>query len=125
MWAVMLAMKTMLPPPLVGGGWDWWCLTKSWAAKKEPRDCVFCVSWIFFFFSFFFFPFFVFFWGEMYHTLTSRTLETSLQVWSTKGLSIAMPAAVTRPSILPNDCTAFSNAVYELSVSDPSDETRY
>lgn len=38
MWAVMLAMKTMLPP-LVGGGWRWRCLTKSWAAKKEPRDC--------------------------------------------------------------------------------------
>lgn len=60
----------------------------------------------------------------MYHTLTSRTLETSLQVWSTKGLSIAMPAAVTRPSILPNDCTAFSNAVYEFPVLDASDETR-
>lgn len=28
---------------------------------------------------------------------------------------MAMPAAVTRPSILPNDCTAFSNAVYEYT----------
>lgn len=37
---------------------------------------------------------------------------------------MAMPAAVTRPSILPNDCTAFSNAVYEFPVLDPSDETR-
>lgn len=58
MWAVMLAMKTMLPPPVVGGGWDWWCLTKSWAAKKEPRDfggvldLDFLFFWIFFFFVF-------------------------------------------------------------------------
>lgn len=60
MCAVMLAMKTMLPPPLVGGEWwgDWRCLTKSWAAKKEPRDfggvldLDFLFFWIFFFFVF-------------------------------------------------------------------------
>lgn len=69
MWAVMLAMKTMLPPTVVGGwrwgDWDWWCLTKSWAAKKEPRDCVFCVSWIFFFFFSFFFLFLFFMGGDV------------------------------------------------------------
>lgn len=57
MCAVMLAMKTMLPPSRVGGGWDWWCLTKSWAAKKEPRDWVFVLVGFFFSFSFLFFVF--------------------------------------------------------------------
>lgn len=61
MCAVMLDMKTMLPPPRVGGGWwgdwDWWCLTKSWAAKKEPRDFfgVLDLDFLFFFSLFFFF----------------------------------------------------------------------
>lgn len=54
MCAVMLAMKTMLPPVF----WAWRCLTKSWAAKKEPRDfggvldLDFLFFWIFFFFVF-------------------------------------------------------------------------
>lgn len=63
MCAVMLAMKTMLPPR-VGGGWDWdwdwWCLTKSWAAKKEPRDCFGVLDLGFLFFFFFLFLFLVF-----------------------------------------------------------------
>lgn len=46
MCAVMLAMKTMLPPVR----WSWSCFTASWAAKKEPRDWFFVLVGFFFFF---------------------------------------------------------------------------
>lgn len=61
MWAVMLAMKTMLPPVF----WAWRCLTKSWAAKKEPRDFGGVLDLDFLFFCLFLFLFLFFLGGDV------------------------------------------------------------